>query len=992
MVEHSVFAREGAHPLVELRRQALGIPQGATAMSDAAGTVLHMHFTVGSAAPAQLIDSQENIRAVGIDDGVPRVSRALVTAGLRMSDHDTAVYLVASGMAVPGFEERFPVESTRVDRLRARFEASPNGRIALETIRECAPGIAAEQLGSLYQLLRVPRVRAANAAAYSGEEKLAGSSLLLVTQFFTDTYLADWLAARTLEGLDPDRLVVSDPCVGGGALLVVAYRRLLNLAHETARVGVSDRLLTSDLRGYDLDPVMAGISRLALWVEASRSTRRVPPVPSRITSGGHRVLGSLDHRALRPLVPEDGERLVFLTNPPFLGRRLMDDVLRAELRRRFRTRGMTWVRLLSGIYRRTCVSVTGSGWFTRTLFLHLTTLEALRQRVLDRCSVRDAADLGPSAFERLTGDKARVTLSVLEAIEPGTGPNTVWPDPRLDVSRLRRADKVEALRRDLAVPAVKVIQPSSAARTATPTRQLRGLAACHSNYSSFARPMQGSSTGDNARFVRFVWEVPAADSDWVEASKGGGYAKWWGLRRYVVRWGRDGDLLRGHPGSALRNPGEARRAHLVWSDTGTAGLNVRVRPSAAVFIASGPGILVNAGDPVAHAAVLNSRLISAYLRWANPKLSLTPGALARVPFPSAALEDARLVELATRAIAFQQQFEAERVDALDWGRSPLPVGEDPLALIDRRWRADVEREVERLCVEREIEDRVEELFEVDEHVLAEVRELVGESATRLGGSVKSSADELLIDYARALGPTLRYRGGLRSMMGCDGPVEALSQHLGLPAHDLAERLLTGGLHPAVLTRYFDDLLHQAVLDAIGFTPDRSWTPRSLSRGEVGARLTAALGAPRSPVDGHAWDWWLNHRLPALHTAAFRRPSDSARRGRTHRAPVAPQVRADRATLAAELAACWTDLWVAGRNGTRPWMTRSPPSAPAGWLPLHLQTVAAHAAMSRSMNWSEPRSLGEVTDRLAEVLPPGWALLGRQPSTDGAINPRDGRPD
>ena len=804
------------------------------------------------------------------DTVLRRLVQSLAAVGV---EHEAAVALVASEMDLPGLETSFPAEWARAADLRARVQETSNGRDALTTISQLAPELGADQLGALYQILREPLVRDANATAYSGREKLAGRRLLLVTQFFTDSYLADWLVSRTLEALDHHRLVVSDPCVGGGALLVVAYRQLLGRVPDGASTDeASDHLLTSVLRGYDLDPVMAGISRLALWAEASRSTRRTPPVPRHITSGGHSVLGSLDQRGLRPLLPEDGERLVFLTNPPFLGRRLMDDVLRAQLRRRFPDAGNDLCAAFVGHLAGPLGVGDRLGVVHQTSLLHLMTLETLRRRVLSNCVVRDAADLGPLAFERLTGDKARTTLSVLEGVEAGGPQDTVWPDPRLDVSRLARGDKVAALRRDLVVPR---------RRTSGPTRQLRGLATRHNEYAAFARPMQGSSTGDNVSFVRFAWEVPAADGDWVEASKGGGYAKWWGLRRYLVRWGRDGDLLRSHPNAALRNPTESGRAHLVWSDTGTAGLNVRVRPAAAVFMASGPGILVSEGDPLAHAAVLNSRLISAYLRRTNPKLSLTPGALARVPFPSASLHDAGLVDLATRAVAIQQHGEAERVDVLDWrGGPPLLAEEDLVAFADRRWRADVEREVERLRLERKIEERVEELFEVDERVLSEVRELVGLSAGRLAGVVPTSTDDLRAAYARLLGPTLRYRGGVRTMLGCDGPVEALSQQHHVSADRVAERLLAGGPDPTMLTPYVDDLVHQAVLGVMGFTTDRAWAPRSIRLTELRSRLIDAFGTTRSPVDGRDWDGWLRNRLPGLHAAAFRRRPILHLRGRS----------------------------------------------------------------------------------------------------------------
>ena len=80
-------------------------------------------------------------------------------------------------------------------------------------------------------------------------------------------------------------------------------------------------------------------------------------------------------------------------------------------------------------------------------------------------------------------------------------------------------------------------------------------------------------------------------------------------------------------------------------------------------------------------------------------------------------------------------------------------------------------------------------------------------------------------------------------------------------------------------------------------------------------------------------------------------------------------------LAAGLALCWNDLWAAIRGGAAP--VDDPVAAlQAGRLATTaLAAVAAHASLSLSTGWPEPRSPGEVTDRLATVIPSDWTLLG-----------------
>ncbi len=69
--------------------------------------------------------------------------------------------------------------------------------------------------------------------------------------------------------------------------------------------------------------------------------------------------------------------------------------------------------------------------------------------------------------------------------------------------------------------------------------------------------VQGIATGDNDRFVRFVWEVSndqwslvVAQRRWVPFEKGGGYGKWVGHQHWSLDWGNEGSTnqraRRGH--------------------------------------------------------------------------------------------------------------------------------------------------------------------------------------------------------------------------------------------------------------------------------------------------------------------------------------------------------------------------------------------------------------------------------------------------------------
>lgn len=176
-------------------------------------------------------------------------------------------------------------------------------------------------------------------------------------------------------------------------------------------------------------------------------------------------------------------------------------------------------------------------------------------------------------------------------------------------------------------------------------------------YRNVAVPMQGTSTGNAKELVGYFWKH-FGETGWVAVSNGGGYCRWQGLNDSVVKWGKEGEYIKSQKGSALRNVKYFGDTQMVFSDTGTAGLNVRVLLDNQIFIASGPGIRVVEGNEYAHLAFLNSRIAAYYVRMMSPKLTIAGGYIGQIPvndniYSSVVLEkEARLcVELKRKMLS-----------------------------------------------------------------------------------------------------------------------------------------------------------------------------------------------------------------------------------------------------------------------------------------------------------------------------------------------------
>ena len=159
-----------------------------------------------------------------------------------------------------------------------------------------------------------------------------------------------------------------------------------------------------------------------------------------------------------------------------------------------------------------------------------------------------------------------------------------------------------------------------------------------------------------AQYFEFADRNHFLDEEWVLVSKGGGYSKWNGLNHYKLRWGKDGEYIKATKGSAMRNVKYFDSTELVFSDTGTSGLNVRLLQNHQLFVASGPGIRISEGNKYSHIALLNSRLYSYYLKIISPKLTIAAGYISKIPTIKNLINSPNLAKAGERCCELKNKF------------------------------------------------------------------------------------------------------------------------------------------------------------------------------------------------------------------------------------------------------------------------------------------------------------------------------------------------
>ncbi len=324
-------------------------------------------------------------------------------------------------------------------------------------------------------------------------------------------------------------------------------------------------ILSRNLFGADIDPFVLRLARLAL--------------------GAHLGIGAaasacnlIAADALRSnLLPRHGvwpSRFdVIVTNPPYLAARNLPKDRVRELKQLFprgRADGC-------GCFIDRCIDLLSDGGrmglLSMQTFMFTSSFEALRQRLAEATAVESIAHFGPGLFG--VGNPGTLQTVAFTA-QRGQSPDGCV-DQQIDIFRLvdeqgpaakrqRLEEMLAAAKSETSTGRFRVRQASFAAIPRLAWAYWLAEAdrdAFHRlpRLKAIAPPRQGLATTDNARFVRYWWEVTAlgvepvavaTEGRWRPYVKGGRFRRWHESPRHRVNWEADGreikaEIVRRYP-------------------------------------------------------------------------------------------------------------------------------------------------------------------------------------------------------------------------------------------------------------------------------------------------------------------------------------------------------------------------------------------------------------------------------------------------------------
>ena len=617
------------------------------------------------------------------------------------------------------------------------------------------------------------------------------------TQFFTEKYMISTLVDSV--GLDEQSIII-DPACGGCNFLLYSFERFVSRSQNASAADRVDFALNR-LYGYEIDPFLAYVGSFNLKLKALAHIGREQQIflsdferihPLVFYPKDETVSGFLDTEWEKQYVVNcdtqdtlqlvdafDGANVV-VTNPPFRTIKGMPLEQKDFLQQFY---PMSKCDMCNAFIERVMEVLPEGGkaaMVTQNSWMYLDSFIALREKLLKEYTLNCIWELGSNAFYDLSGEKANVALVTVAKTNPGKK-NEI----ELGLLRSMSIEDIEAALKSKTVQPIRIKQTEVLKNKGSrfdlvSTEHLKSLQTECDQYKNYAVPMQGTSTGDAKNLIDFFWNH-IGDEDWVLVSKGGGYSRFEGLNSYCVKWGKDGEYIKATKGSAIRNANYFRETQLVFSDTGTAGLNVRVLLPGQIFVASGPGIRITRGKELSHLAFLNSRFAAFFVRLLSPKLTIAAGYIGKIPVTEKLLDSAILEKQAKKCLSVKKNRLMKRPNNYEFVYLLHAAGKSIRDVAKEWFTEDICDEWQQLTAEQIIEDEIAKEMHLTD---ADKQAIDGFIGSRTVISVGREDDTVITesDVSGILGLDCfpRRTKANKKALGSDGLIEYVSQIKRLP--------------------------------------------------------------------------------------------------------------------------------------------------------------------------------------------------------------------
>ena len=330
---------------------------------------------------------------------------------------------------------------------------------------------------------------------------------------------------------------------------------------------------------------------------------------------------------------------VVVANPPYMGNRASNSTIKAFASANYEASKMD----LFAMFIERAHSLSMQSGFISMVTMHgwmfLTIYADLRELLLSRTRIENLAHLGPNSFDSIGGEVVQTVAFVLQNAPPVQDAKAVFIRAVAGDCESAKDTLLRSGTNRFQMPQ-RLFQrlPGKALMFWLPSKML----AAFDNPSVRTKTVgEGKNvTSDNARFVRFHWEVcghhVGRNSKWLIYAKGGPFRKWWGNLHHVVDWSPETRVYYRQNQVARIIPEDLwYRVGVTWTDITTTGLGFRLLPEDTTFDASGLTVFpVDDKTLWLLLGLLNSVFSATVLPVLNPSLHVQLIDVKALPLPS----------------------------------------------------------------------------------------------------------------------------------------------------------------------------------------------------------------------------------------------------------------------------------------------------------------------------------------------------------------------
>jgi hypothetical protein len=457
---------------------------------------------------------------------------------------------------------------------------------------------------------------------------------------------------------------------------------------------------------------------------------------------------------------------VVATNPPYMSRRNMSDIMARHLDDDYtESKGDLYAAFIAR-----CVELTDplgqTAMVTQQSFMFISSYEKMRQELRASVTIQFMAHLGPRAFPNITGEKVNTTAFVFEKQPDAKRRDAcggvyfrLVKERDAEAKRLAFESALIALRTGQSHP--QVFSSKQSDFDAIPgkpwvywiTPSLRNVFDRLASFETVGDWRRGLSTADNKRFLRLWWEVgleriglsckseeecAIRTEQWFPLAKGGSFQRWYGNQFFCINYGKNAQELKAWLDPLYNNSGWSRMIKspeyyfheaITYSSVTSSSFSARLTPTGSVFDQASNAIFLRnqKQNILALLAVLNSKFAGLVLSL-NPTVNIVKDDIYRIPFPQDV--STGLISHTDRALAIAKKDVAAFETSPEFYHPFVNLEES------RSIRAEL------LNVEIEIDREISKLYELTtEDSVTISRELSGASVGQEDNNAATAAED-----------------------------------------------------------------------------------------------------------------------------------------------------------------------------------------------------------------------------------------------------------